>query len=59
MLDDLQPHLDSVVCESGIRTHEDIVRLQEHGLRNYLVGESLLRKPRPGTALRALIGGSD
>ena len=59
MLDDLQPHLDSVVCESGIRTHEDIVRLQEHGLRNYLVGESLLRKPRPGAALRTLIGGSD
>lgn len=59
MLDDLQPHLASVVCESGIRTHEDITRLQTHGLRNYLVGESLLRQPKPGVALRTLIGGSD
>ena len=57
MLDALSHHLPSVVCESGIRTHDDIVRLSELGIRNFLVGESLLKAERPGDALRSLLGG--
>ena len=58
MIGELQTHLPSVVCESGIRSHDDVRRLKEHGLRNFLVGESLLRQESPGTALRALLGAS-
>ncbi len=56
MLGELQGHLPCVVCESGIRSHDDIRRLAEHGPRNFLVGESLLRQESPGTALRTLLG---
>ncbi len=45
-----------VVSESGIRTHEDLVRLSEHGVTSFLVGESLLRQPDLGAATRALLG---
>ncbi|NVN13020.1 MULTISPECIES: indole-3-glycerol phosphate synthase TrpC [Nguyenibacter] len=45
-----------VVSESGIRTHEDVVRLSEIGASGFLVGESLLRQPSPGDAARALLG---
>lgn len=58
MLDALAEHLPSVVCESGIRTHDDIVRLGALGIRNFLVGESLLKSERPGDALRSLLGDS-
>lgn len=42
------------VSESGIRTADDVRRLREAGARAVLVGESLLRQPDPGAALRAL-----
>lgn len=47
-----------IVSESGIRTHEDIVRLSGVGASGFLVGESLLRNPDPGAALRELLGQS-
>lgn len=49
------PDKDILVSESGIRTHEDIARLQEAGVHRILVGEHLMRQPDPGTALRELI----
>lgn len=49
-----------MVAESGIRTREDVVRLDELGVDALLVGESLMRAEDPGAALRALRGeGSD
>ena len=58
MLDGLADHLPSVVCESGIRSHADIMQLRSHGIRNFLIGESLLKQDHPGTALRTLLGES-
>lgn len=45
-----------MVAESGIRTPADLARLREHGVHIVLVGESLMREPDPGEALRALLG---
>lgn len=43
------------IAESGIRTAEDILKLQAAGYDGFLIGESLLRETHPGQALRALI----
>ena len=43
------------VAESGIRTVDDMKRLRSHGIHIALVGESLMREPDPGAALRALL----
>ncbi len=44
-----------LVSESGIKTPGDLARLREEGVRIALVGESLMREPVPGDALRALL----
>ncbi len=44
-----------LVSESGIRSHADIVRLQQAGVRAVLVGETLMRAPDIGAALQSLI----
>lgn len=43
------------VAESGIRSAEDLARLRAAGYDAFLVGESLMRKERPGDALRKLL----
>jgi indole-3-glycerol phosphate synthase len=45
----------TAVAESGIHTAEDVRRLTEAGYKALLVGESLMRHPRPGTALQRLL----
>jgi indole-3-glycerol phosphate synthase len=45
-----------VVTESGIFGREDVARLQRAGAAAFLVGESLMREPDPGLALRRLLG---
>jgi indole-3-glycerol phosphate synthase len=45
-----------LVSESGIRVPADIKRLRQEGIRIVLVGESLMRDPEPGQALRRLLG---
>jgi indole-3-glycerol phosphate synthase len=55
---DIAPHVPKDVClvsESGIRTREDVERLRIAGIGAVLVGESLLRAPDIGAALRALL----
>lgn len=42
------------IAESGIKTREDILGLQEAGYQGFLIGESLLRETFPGKALKAL-----
>jgi indole-3-glycerol phosphate synthase len=43
------------VAESGIEAGEDIARLRQAGFDAFLVGESLMRAPHPGEALRELM----
>ncbi|HEY0706038.1 MAG TPA: indole-3-glycerol phosphate synthase TrpC, partial [Polyangia bacterium] len=44
-----------VVAESGIKTASDVLSLRDAGINAILVGESLMRAPDVGTALKALI----
>lgn len=46
----------TVVSESGIRSAEQVERLELSGVDAVLVGESLMRVPDPGAALRELLG---
>lgn len=43
------------VCESGIDSPEQIRQIESWGVRLFLVGESLMRAPRPGEKLRELL----
>jgi len=45
-----------VVSESGIKTHEDVERLQAAGVSAILVGESLMKQPDIGKAVDDLLG---
>ncbi len=49
------------VSESGLRTHEDLVRLRRAGFDAFLVGEHLMKDADPAKPLRALLesGGTD
>jgi len=44
------------VAESGIESAADIARLRNAGFDAFLIGESLMRAPRPGEVLRVLLG---
>jgi indole-3-glycerol phosphate synthase len=46
------------VAESGIATPEDIGRLRAAGFHAFLIGESLMRQPDPGAALKHLLSGA-
>lgn len=54
-LAELLENTSVLVAESGIRTPQDLARLRAHGIHIALVGESLMREPDPGAALRALL----
>jgi len=43
------------VAESGIATPGDLARLRAAGFDAFLIGESLMRQPDPGSALAALL----
>lgn len=43
-----------LVTESGIRTKEDVTRMQAGGINTFLVGEAFMREEDPGQALRRL-----
>ena len=54
---DLLPRIPAgrlLVTESGIATQQDVSRLRAQGVEAYLVGETFMRAPDPGSALRAL-----
>jgi indole-3-glycerol phosphate synthase len=51
----LMPQGSIRISESGLRTGTDINRLRALGYQGFLIGESLMRAPDPGQALRELL----
>ena len=45
------------VAESGIKGRRDIEKLRDAGIRNFLIGESLVRAPDTRAFLQTLLGG--
>ena len=43
-----------MVTESGISTREDVARMRGAGIHTFLVGESFMRQPDPGAALKTM-----
>jgi indole-3-glycerol phosphate synthase len=57
---ELAPHVPAdrvIVGESGYRVHADLAQIAGHGVRRFLVGESLLRQEDLAHATRALMRG--
>ncbi|MFQ5785289.1 MAG: indole-3-glycerol phosphate synthase TrpC [Alphaproteobacteria bacterium] len=52
----LAPANAALVCESGLRTHDDLLRMARAGVRRFLVGESLMREDDVAAATAALLG---
>lgn len=50
----LAPANATLISESGISSRAEIERLGQAGYRGFLIGESLLRAPDPGTLIRSL-----
>ena len=44
-----------VIAESAVRTHEDILMLQNAGASGFLIGETLMRAVDPGAKLKELL----
>ena len=45
-----------LVCESGIHSRDDVLRMGAAGVNAFLVGEAFMRADEPGKALAALFG---
>ena len=45
----------TVISESGISSKEDISSSKEYGIHSFLIGESLMREPSPGDALKKIL----
>ena len=52
----LAPADAEIVCESGLDSHVDLLRMARVGTRRFLVGESLMRQADVTAATRALLG---
>jgi indole-3-glycerol phosphate synthase len=55
LIDQIPDHCIAV-SESGLRTHDDLVRLRAAGFDAFLIGEHLMLAPDPAAALANLLG---
>lgn len=58
---DLKPLVPAnklVITESGISTHDDILRMQANGINTFLIGEHLMRADDVGKALKNIMNGN-
>ena len=53
------PHEILVVSESGLSTPDDLKRVADVGVTNFLIGESLMRAPHVAAATRELLDRAD
>ena len=56
---EMVPHIPKeklIVSESGIKSRDDIIKLEEAGVNAFLIGETLLKSDDIGRKLRELIG---
>ena len=44
-----------IVSESGISSREDILFSKEQGIHSFLIGESFMKEPSPGRALKEIL----
>ena len=51
----LAPEGAELVCESGLNSHDDLMRMAALGARRFLVGESLMRGTDVAAATSALL----
>lgn len=50
------PQTHTIICESGIYNHSDILTMNQHGIYGFLVGESLMKQNDIEIATRQLLG---
>ena len=55
---DRAPEGCTFIAESGLGSHDDLMAMSEHGVRCFLVGESLMRQADVETATRSLLTGA-
>src|SRR5258706_9018588 len=55
LIDQIPDHCIAV-SESGLRTHDDLLRLRHAGFDAFLIGEHLMLAPDPAAALASLLG---
>jgi len=44
-----------LVCESGLKTREDLARMAQAGARCFLIGEALMAQPDVRAAVEAIL----
>jgi indole-3-glycerol phosphate synthase len=49
------PSERTVVIESGLKSADDLARFEAAGVHAFLIGETFMRAPDPGAALRELL----
>jgi len=47
-----------IVAESGLKTHEDVRRVQDAGAHAVLIGETFMRSPDIGTKVKEVMYGT-
>src|SRR6266403_91721 len=55
LIDQIPDHCIAV-SESGLRSHDDLLRLRDAGFDAFLIGEHLMLAPDPAVALASLLG---
>ena len=55
---DRAPEGCTFIAESGLGSHDDLMAMSEHGVRCFLVGESLMRQADVAAATRTLLTGA-